>query len=137
MKIKETEKQEAQAQLATTVSRFEAELTKLYKILKQKEELDEQQQQKLETGLKVSDMKHHTSYTTFLTQSIGHHQQIVQEAREHMHEKEAELLAKNIEVKKYEKIKIKKQAAYQVMINEAENKLMDELSLRQYLKQRN
>ncbi|MBM6618444.1 flagellar export protein FliJ [Bacillus suaedaesalsae] len=133
LSIKETEKQRALEAYQLTVKQFEEVAEKLYHYLKQKEDLESIQLQKLSVGLNVTEIKHHQTFITNLEKTISHFQNLVASARQNMLGQEAQLLEKNIEVKKYEKLKDKQQEDFQELVSAADNRLMDEISIQQYM----
>ena len=108
--IKEKEKRDALSKYNAALKTFEEVAEKLYKLLKKKEDLLEFQQEKL----------------------LSHCQQEVIEARYKMNVLQEVLLERNIEVKKYEKMKENEFLKFLDVIKEAENKQMDEISIRQF-----
>lgn len=106
---------------------------KLYKLLKKKEELLEFQQEKLRNGLSVQDIRHHQLFMDNLEKLLSLCQQEVIEARYKMNTQRDILMERNVEVKKYEKMKENDLLEFLDVMKEAENKEMDEISIRQYL----
>ncbi|SIQ73724.1 flagellar FliJ protein [Peribacillus simplex] len=131
--IKEKEKTDALAKYNAALKKFEEVAEKLYKLLKKKEELLEFQQEKLRTGLSVQEIRHHQLFMDNLEKLLSHFQQEVIEARYKMNNQRDILLERNIEVKKYEKMKENGFLKFLDVIKEAENKQMDEISIRQFL----
>ncbi|KAA0547937.1 flagellar biosynthesis chaperone FliJ [Bacillus sp. BGMRC 2118] len=133
LSIKETEKQRALEAYQLTVKQFEEVAEKLYHYLKQKEDLESIQLQKLSVGLNVTEIQHHQTFIANLEKTIAHFQNLVASARHNMLGQEAQLLERNIEVKKYEKLKEKLQEEYKEVISAADSRLMDEISIQQYM----
>ncbi|MBM7659362.1 flagellar FliJ protein [Bacillus mesophilus] len=133
LSIKETEKERAQELYQQCVRKFEEVAEKLYHSLKQKEELEANQLRKISTGLNVQELRHHQQFITNLEKTILHYQNLVFNARQKMTEQEQQLLEKNIEVKKYEKIKEKQYSHYKELVNADDNRLMDEISIQQFM----
>ncbi|MDM5213383.1 flagellar export protein FliJ [Peribacillus sp. NJ4] len=131
--IKEKEKTDALAKYNTALKRFEEVAEKLYKLLRKKEDLLEFQQEKLRNGLSVQEIRHHQLFMDNLEKLLSHCQQEVIEARYKMNVQRDILMARNIEVKKYEKMKENDFYKFLDVIKEAENKQMDEISIRQFL----
>ncbi|MET1178019.1 flagellar export protein FliJ [Peribacillus simplex] len=131
--IKEKEKTDALAKYNAALKKFEEVAEKLYKLLKKKEELLEFQQEKLRNGLSVQEIRHHQLFMDNLEKLLGHCQQEVIEARYKMNNQRDILMERNIEVKKYEKMKENGSLKFLDVIKEAENKQMDEISIRQFL----
>ncbi|PEZ81371.1 flagellar export protein FliJ [Bacillus sp. AFS017274] len=131
--IKEKEKTDALAKYNAALKNFEEVAEKLYKLLKKKEELLEFQQEKLRNGLSVQEIRHHQLFMDNLEKLLSHCQQEVIEVRYKMNNQRDILMERNIEVKKYEKLKENGFLKFLDVIKEAENKQMDEISIRQFL----
>ncbi|MGE7903688.1 flagellar export protein FliJ [Peribacillus sp. NPDC094092] len=131
--IKEKEKTDALAAYNAVLKKFEEVAEKLYKLLKKKEELLEFQQEKLRTGLSIQEIRHHQLFMDNLEKLLSHCQQEVIEARYKMNIQRDILMERNIEVRKYEKMKENDFLKFLDVIKEAENKQMDEISIRQFL----
>ena len=137
MAIKSNEKDELLSQYNQSLQQFETAGEKLYKKLKEKETLIEQQTGKMKQGLSILEI---TSFQQFLTSAervIERLQQEVMFARQQMNLKKLKLEEKNIEVKKYEKLKKRDYDSYITAEKQLEAKQMDELSLQQYMLNRN
>ncbi|PTY85886.1 flagellar export protein FliJ, partial [Heyndrickxia sporothermodurans] len=104
----------------------------LNQVLKKKEDLLDFQTSKLETGLSIQEIRHHQRFITNLEKSIKHYQDLVINARNQMNWYEQKLQEKNIEVKKYEKLKEKDFEKYLFLLQEIENKQIDEISTQIY-----
>ena len=133
LSIKEKEKTDALAKYNAALKKFEEVAEKLYKLLKKKEELLEFQQEKLRNGLSVQDIRHHQLFMDNLEKLLSLCQQEVIEARYKMNTQRDILMERNIELKKYEKMKENDFLEFLHVMKEAENKEMDEISIRQYL----
>jgi flagellar protein FliJ len=131
--IKEKEKNDALAKYNAALKKFEEVAEKLYKLLKKKEELLEFQQEKLRNGLSIQEIRHHQLFMDNLEKLLNHCQQEVIEARYKMNIQRDILMERNIEVKKYEKMKENDFLKFLDVIKEAENKQMDEISIRQFI----
>lgn len=131
--IKEKEKNDALATYNEAQKKFQQMAEKLYKLLKKKEELIDFQQYKLSTGLSVQEIRHNQLFMGNLEKIIAQCQQDVIKARQHMNLQQDILKEKNIEVKKYEKIKEKDFEKFLDVIKLAESKQMDEISIQQFL----
>ncbi|MFD6438716.1 flagellar export protein FliJ [Peribacillus sp. NPDC060186] len=131
--IKEKEKRDALSKYNAALKTFEEVAEKLYKLLKKKEDLLEFQQEKLRNGLSVQEIRHHQLFMDNLEKLLNHCQQEVIEVRYKMNVLQEVLLDKNIEVKKYTKMKENEFLKFLDVIKEAENKQMDEISIRQFL----
>ncbi|MFE3974325.1 MULTISPECIES: flagellar export protein FliJ [unclassified Peribacillus] len=133
LNIKEKEKKDALAKYHTALKKFEEVAERLYKLLKKKEELLEFQQEKLRNGLSVQEIRHHQLFMDNLEKLLSHCQQEVIEARYKMNVQRDLLMDRNIEVKKYEKMKENDFLKFLDVLKEVENKQMDEISIRQFL----
>ena len=131
--IKEKEKNDARAKYNDAQKSFEQVAEKLYNLLKKKEELIDFQQKKLSTGLSVQDIRHNQLFMDNLEKLIDQCQKEVIQARNKMNLQQERLKEKNIEMKKYEKIKEKDLQKYLEVVKVAENKQMDEISIQQFL----
>ena len=133
MTIKEREKDEASADYNQAVKRFEEAAEKLYELLKRKEELEEFQSNKLVSGLSVQSIRHHQHFINNLSKMIEHSQQMVVNARNSMNYYQQKLIDKNLEVKKFVKIKEKDLLQFIHTEKALEAKQMDDISIQQYM----
>lgn len=131
--IKEKEKNDASTKYNESVKKFEEVAEKLYKLLKKKEDMQNFQQVKLKEGMAVQEIRHHQQFMDNIEKLLARIQQEVVEARYRMNAYQEKLIEKNIEVKKYEKIKEKDFDKFLDQIKEIENKNMDEISIRQFI----
>lgn len=131
--IKEKEKSDARAKYNEAQKSFEKVAEKLYNLLKKKEDLLDFQQTKLSTGLSVQKIRHNQLFMDNLEKLIDQCQKEVVQARYQMNLQQERLKDKNIELKKYEKIKEKDFQKYLEVVKVAENKQMDEISIQQFL----
>ncbi|KOP82137.1 flagellar export protein FliJ [Cytobacillus solani] len=133
LSIKEREKDEAFNVYNQAVKKFEEAAEKLYGLLKKKEDLESFQSERLVNGIHVQEMRHHQHFIYNLEKTINHYQQIVINARNHMNFYQEKLMEKNIEVKKYEKIKEKDFTNFTENMKLLEGKQMDDISIQQYM----
>ncbi|MDE5051496.1 flagellar export protein FliJ [Niallia taxi] len=131
--IKEREKDEASTDYNLAVKRFEDAAEKLYELLKRKEELEEYQSNKLVGGLSVQAIRHHQHFISNLAKMIEHSQQMVVNARNSMNYYQQKLVDKNLEVKKFVKIKEKDILHFINTEKALEAKQMDDISIQQYM----
>ncbi|HEO8419013.1 flagellar export protein FliJ [Niallia sp. FSL W8-0635] len=131
--IREREKEEASSAYNQSVNRFEEAAEKLYELLKRKEDLEAYQADKIATGLSVQEIRHHQQFVANLAKTIEHAQKMVQNARNSMVYFQEKMLEKNMEVKKFVKIKEKDHTNYLALERAAEAKQMDDISLQQYM----
>lgn len=137
LSIKEKEKNDAFTMYNESVRKFETAAEKLYKLLKKKEDLQNFQQEKMDLGMPVQEIRHHQQFLGNLEKIIEHYQTEVIEARYRMNVLHEKLTDKNMEVKKYEKIKEKDFGRFLDAVKETEAKNMDEISIRQFLNKGN
>ncbi|MBY0120694.1 flagellar export protein FliJ [Bacillus sp. S/N-304-OC-R1] len=137
LSIKEREKDEALNVFNQSVKRFETAAEKLYELLKKKEDLETYQSSRLVNGLPVQEIRHHQHFIHNLERTIEHYQQIVINARNHMNFQQERLVEKNVEVKKYEKMKEKDRISYAESVRQEEVKQMDDISIQHYMNRGN
>lgn len=133
--LKEREKDEASTTYNVAVKRFEDAAEHLYELLKRKEDLEEYQAQKMTSGLSVQEIRHHQQFVGNLVKMIEHSQKMVLNARNSMNFYQQKLVEKNLEVKKYVKIKEKDYWKYTQAEKAVEAKMMDDISIQQYIQQ--
>ena len=133
MSLREKEKTESQTKYNLAVKEFETEAEKLYRMLKKKEELLDEQAERLRQGLSVQQVRHNLSFLENHEQLIQHYQRRVIETRNKMNFYHQILVEKNMEVKKYERMKEKDVQAFMEQVNQMENRQMDEISIQQYM----
>jgi len=133
MKLKEREKDEALSFYNDSVKRFEEAAEKLYESLKKKEDLENYQSMKLEHGLPVQEIRHHQHFILNLQKTIDHYQKMVSNARNQMLFYQEKLMQKNIEVKKYEKMKEKGKIVFLEEVKHEEAMQMDDISIQHYV----
>ena len=90
-----------------SIQAFEAVATKLYDLLKKKEDILLEQHEKMKTGFSVNGIHHYARYIDSLEKRIAIVQQEVMQARSKMNWFENKLLEKSLEVKKFEEMKDK------------------------------
>jgi len=133
LSLKSREKEEAQVVYQDSVKKFEEVADRLYHLLKKKENLESYQSGRLVSGLPVQEIRHHQQFIGNLEKSIEHYQKIVMNARNIMNFQQNHLMEKNVEVKKYEKIKEKDHVQFLAEEKYAESRMMDEISIQQYM----
>lgn len=133
MDVKENEKEQSLAEYNQSVNDFENVANKLYDSLKQKEVLEETTLARLNSGMSVQEIRHYQQFVSNIEKTITHYQKLVQLTRNRMNEKQMKLMQKNIEVKKYEKLKEKQLEQYVLATKHSENKQMDDLSIQSYM----
>ncbi|WP_153123695.1 flagellar export protein FliJ [Peribacillus tepidiphilus] len=135
--LKEKEKKDAYARYSEALKAFEEVAEKLYRLLKKKEDLLALQQEKLISGLSVQEIRHQQVFLDNLEKIIEHYQKEVIQARNKLNLFQNILHEKNMEVKKYEKMQEKDFNRFLEIIKVHENKLMDEISIQQFISKEN
>lgn len=133
LSLKSREVDEAQVVYQDSVKKFEEVADRLYHLLKKKEDLESFQSDRLLDGLPVQEIRHHQQFIGNLEKSIAHYQKVVMNARNIMNYQQVQLMEKNQEVKKYEKIKEKDHLRFLADEKYAESRMMDEVSIQQYM----
>lgn len=133
MDIKENEKEKSLAEYNQSVSDFESVANKLYDSMKQKEILEENTLSRLNEGISVQEMRHYQQFVSNIEKTISHYQKLVMLTRNRMNEQQVKLMQKNIEVKKYEKLKEKQKETFLMDAKANENKVMDDLSIQSFM----
>ncbi|WP_144474873.1 flagellar export protein FliJ [Cytobacillus oceanisediminis] len=133
LSLKSREMDEAQVVYQDSVKRFEDAAERLYELLKKKEDLESFQSDRLLGGLPVQEIRHHQQFIGNLEKSIAHYQKVVMNARNIMNFQQMQLMEKNKEVKKYEKIKEKDHLQFLANEKYVESRMMDEVSIQQYM----
>jgi len=132
--IREQEKQQTEMAYKESVRAFEEVASKLYELLKKKEDLISYQTEKLKTGSTIHEIHHFASFIDSLEQSINDVQQKVMQARTKMNWHEQKLVEKSLEVRKFEKMREKDFESFKEEQDKAEMLMLDELSSIMYFK---
>lgn len=127
--LREWEKDVQMMAYEKAVQAFEEVATELYNLLKKKEELERKQARQIQRGLSVQEIRMQQNFLNSLQRDIDNLQQKVMIARQKMQFEHQKLVQKNIEVKKYEKIKAKEYEKFLELLNHEDRKLMDELAM--------
>ena len=135
--VREQEKHETEIAYKESVRAFEDVATRLYDLLKKKEDLLEYQRQRLQIGASIDEISHYANFINSMEKTIEDVQQKVVQARTKMNWHEQKLLEKNLEVRKFEKMKEKDFEAFKEEQNRLDTILLDELSGQAYFRQRN
>ncbi len=131
---REQEKNETESAYKQSIEDFETIATELYGLLKRKETVLEQQQEKMSVGFAVNEIHHYARFIESLEAKITSVQQQVIQARSKMSWFEEQLLQKTIEVKKYEKMREKDREVYRKEMEHDEAERLDELSTMKFRK---
>lgn len=132
--IREQEKQQVEVAYKESVRSFEEVATKLYELLKKKEELITFQNDRLEIGATIDEIHHYSTFINSLEQTITDVQKKVMEARAKMNWHEQKLVEKNLEVRKYEKMREKDYEQYKIEQDRLEMLQLDEIASLMYNK---
>ncbi|AJK88986.1 MULTISPECIES: flagellar export protein FliJ [Lysinibacillus] len=132
--IREQEKNETEMAYKESVRSFEEVATKLYDLLKKKEDLIAFQQDRLTVGSSIDEIHHYARFIDSLEKTIADVQQKVIQARAKMNWHEDKLLEKNLEVRKFEKMREKDFKLFQQEQDRIESLFLDEISLLTYNK---
>lgn len=125
---REQEKTETEVEYKGAVRDFELVATKLYELLKKKEDTLSEQQIKMTTGFSINEIHHYARFIASLEKTITDVQQQVLQARSKMTWYEGKLLEKTLEVRKFEKMKEKDREHHREEMNHQEAIQLDELS---------
>jgi len=132
--IREQEKNETEMAYKDATKAFEDVATKLYDLLKKKEDLIDYQQQRLVIGASIDEIHHYARFIDSLEKTIADAQQKVIQARAKMQWYEEKLVEKNLEVRKFEKMKEKDYERFKEEQGRIEMNFLDEISLQMYNK---
>lgn len=132
--IREQEKNETEMAYKESVRSFEEIASKLYSLLKKKEDLLDFQQDRLSVGSSIEEIHHYARFIDSLEKTITDVQQKVVQARAKMNWHEEKLLEKNLEVRKFEKMREKDFKLFQQEQDRIEGVFLDEISSLTYNK---
>lgn len=132
--VREQEKNETEIAYKESVRTFEEVATKLYELLKKKEDLLNYQQERLTIGASIDEVSHYAKFIDSMEKMIESVQQKVIQARAKMQWHEEKLLEKNLEVRKFEKMKENDFELFKEEQNRLEVIQLDELSCQAYNK---
>ncbi|MFF5993315.1 flagellar export protein FliJ [Lysinibacillus sp. KU-BSD001] len=132
--VREQEKNETEMAYKESVRSFEEIATKLYELLKKKEDLVAFQQERLQVGSSIDEISHYARFIDSMEKTIEDVQQKVGQARAKMNWHEQKLLEKNLEVRKYEKMREKDFEAFREEQNRLETIQLDEMATLTYNK---
>ncbi|MBP3039464.1 flagellar biosynthesis chaperone FliJ [Bacillaceae bacterium Marseille-Q3522] len=133
LQLKEREKEMALESYNESVKKFEEAARHLYSHLKKKEDMEAQQTMKLFAGISVQEIQHYQYFIGNFDKVIDHYQKMVVRTRNYMNYFQERLIEKNIEVKKYEKMKEKDHLHYTENEKWLEAKQMDDISIQHYM----
>lgn len=133
LELKENEKDQTLTEYRQSVSEFETVAEKLYENMSKKELLEKDKESKLKCGMSVQEMRHYQQFVSNLENTIYHYQKLVIMKRNEMNEKQEQLTEKNIEVKKFEKMREKQFNMFALEDKVAEMREMDDISIKQFM----
>ncbi|SDJ72419.1 flagellar export protein FliJ [Sediminibacillus albus] len=134
--VREKEKQEAQKAYKQSVEDFEVVASDMYHLLKQKEDAEQAYHNDIHRSATVTTLSSHFSYIEKLKQKINQLQVSVNQARNLMDDRQGKLTDAYIEAKKFEKMIEVKKAKLHAAIKSEEDKQMDEISVTQFINNR-
>lgn len=126
--LREQERDETEMAYKEAIEQFEEVARELYDQLKKKEDTLEEQQHRMSTGFSIDDLHHYSRFIGTLDVKIDQIQQEVMKSRSKMSWYESQLLEKNIEVKKFEKMRELNKQQYDAEMEHAEANRIDELA---------
>lgn len=132
--VREQEKSEFETAFKESIQIFEEIATKLYDLLKKKEDLITYQQERLKVGSSIDEVNHYSRFIDSMEKTITDVQQKVVQARAKMNWHEQKLLEKNLEVRKYEKMRENDLGQFKEEQQRIEAIQLDELSTIAYYK---
>lgn len=132
--VRDQEKTESELAFKESIQAFEEIATKLYDLLKKKEDLIHYQQERLKVGSSIDEVNHYSKFIDSMEKTIADVQQKVVQARAKMNWHEQKLLEKNLEVRKYEKMRENDFEKYKEDQQRIEAIQLDELSTIAYYK---
>ncbi len=135
--FREQEKTETEVEFKGSVEAFETVATKLYELLKKKEDTLSEQQVKMAVGFSVNEIHYYSRFIGSLEKRIAEVQQQVMQARSKMNWYENKLLEKTLEVRKFEKMKEKDREHHRTEMEQLEAIQLDELSTLKFRRREN
>src|SRR5699024_1870808 len=133
LRVRENEKNDEQSAYHQSMDYFEEIAKKLYSLLSKKEAAEDYYQSMTYESIAIERLKEQSAYMSHLNEKINQLQQQVIVARNDMEAKQQLLSDAYIEVKKFEKLIERRWQARLIREKTEEAKLMDEISLQQYI----
>lgn len=130
--MKKREKEKVEQEYQQSVSQFESVALSLYKLLRQKEQMETAYNEKMAKGVRIQELQHNEKLLFHLQHQITDATARTDMARDHMYRKEDELQKASIEWKRYEKMKERAKEEYDREMKKLDNHMMDEISIRNY-----
>lgn len=135
LNVREKEKVDAEKAYNLAIKSFEEVATRLYTLLKKKEEAEEDFERTFKEPKSIEMIKQQGEHIEILSQKIAKLQQEVQKARNEMDQKHGKLTTAHIEVKKFEKVIESRLETEKEIERKKEEAFLDEISIQQYLSQ--
>lgn len=126
--LREQQRDETEMAYKEAIQQFEEVAERLYGQMKKKENTIEEQHRRMESGFSIDDLHNYARYIDALDKQIDITQQKVINSRSKMQWYEEQLLEKNIEVKKFEKMKELGKQRFDAEMEHKEANQIDELS---------
>ncbi|PRO65229.1 flagellar export protein FliJ [Alkalicoccus urumqiensis] len=134
LELKDREKNVAATAYNEAAASFESCATELYDHLRKKEELENGSIPQNGGTISIMEMQQRQKQLDFLKERIQDLQVKTQKARRDMTDKERFLQMKAVDVKKYERMKVKEQEKASSLEKHLEQKFLDEISVQQYVR---
>src|SRR5699024_2966025 len=131
--IREREKIDAQKAYNQSMESFEEVATRLYQLLKKKEDAEVAYEISIQEPTPIEIIRQQMDYIEMLSRKIIKLEQDLQKARTEMENKHGKLKDAYVEVKKFEKIIQVRKNSVEEMERKRERETMDEISINQYL----
>ncbi|ENH98238.1 flagellar protein [Gracilibacillus halophilus YIM-C55.5] len=132
--IRNQDKQQAQFVYQQKVDEFETLANQLVDLLRKKEVMEAKYNECLSNQQSIQTIHSYHNYLQHLTPTIMELQQRVNRARDNMRQAQEKLTEQHIEEKKMEKLIDRKRSRQYELDKKSDMKLMDDISLQQYLK---
>ncbi|MCA1064527.1 flagellar export protein FliJ (plasmid) [Rossellomorea sp. AcN35-11] len=129
---KEREKQTILEYYNELKERFDEAGNKLHLLMNKEEQAKEHMKKLIEKG-HVSEIQKQTQFIQNLIPQIKQQENLYQQIKDQLHIEELKIINKNVEMKKFEKVKGKKIELFNQRIKEKESKEMDEISINQFM----
>ncbi|WP_226034946.1 flagellar export protein FliJ [Aquibacillus saliphilus] len=130
--VREKEKKQVQKDYKIAVDSFEDIASRLYTMLKKKEEAENSYRQLLGNSGQITSLTTHYSFLEKIKLNIRQLETSVNKARTNMENTQSKLTAAHIEVKRFEKLIEQKRWKQLEKEKKEDTMLMDELSVRQF-----
>ncbi len=137
LNLREQEKKDAQIAYRESMEIFEEVATKLYTILRKKEDAEKSYDAFLADSISLEKIREQMAYIESLNRQIVDLQATVQKARESMESKQLKLTDAHVEVKKFESVIEHRRQAAEELAQKVENESMDAISIQQHISYKN